>query len=123
MRTVIIRLYISTVAKRRYTPTRTGNRRPGHNLVDHGADLVIGSHPHVLQPMETYNGVNIVYSLGNFIFGGNNYPENRTLIYNQTLTITQDAATGGFTVANTDVTLIPCYVYTGESNNYQPGRH
>ena len=91
-----------------------------HNLVDHGADLVIGSHPHVLQPMETYNGVNIVYSLGNFIFGGNNYPENRTLIYNQTLTITQDAATGGFTVANTDVTLIPCYVYTGESNNYQP---
>ena len=49
-----------------------------HNLVDHGADLVIGSHPHVLQPMETYNGVNIVYSLGNFIFGGNNYPENRT---------------------------------------------
>lgn len=91
-----------------------------HNLVDHGADLVIGSHPHVLQPMETYNGVNIIYSLGNFIFGGNNYPENRTLIYNQTLTITQDAATGGFTVANTDITLIPCYVYTGESNNYQP---
>lgn len=91
-----------------------------HNLVDHGADLVIGSHPHVLQPMETYNGANIVYSLGNFIFGGNNYPENRTLIYNQTLTITQDAATGGFTVANTDITLIPCYVYTGESNNYQP---
>lgn len=91
-----------------------------HNLVDHGADLVIGSHPHVLQPMETYNGANIVYSLGNFIFGGNNYPENRTLIYNQTLTITQDAATGGFTVANTDVTLVPCYVYTGESNNYQP---
>ena len=91
-----------------------------HNLVDHGADLVIGSHPHVLQPMETYNGVNIVYSLGNFIFGGNNYPENRTLIYNQTLTVTQDATTGGFTVANTDITLIPCYVYTGESNNYQP---
>lgn len=91
-----------------------------HNLVDHGADLVIGSHPHVLQPMETYNGVNIVYSLGNFIFGGNNYPENRTLIYNQTLTVTQDTTTGAFSVTNTDVTLIPCYVYTGESNNYQP---
>ena len=91
-----------------------------HNLVDHGADLVIGSHPHVLQPMETYNGVNIVYSLGNFVFGGNNYPENRTLIYNQTLTVTQDTTTGTFSVTNTDVTLIPCYVYTGESNNYQP---
>ncbi|MBQ7827442.1 MAG: CapA family protein, partial [Clostridia bacterium] len=35
-------------------------------LADSGADLVIGSHPHVLQPMETYNGVDILYSLGNF---------------------------------------------------------
>lgn len=91
-----------------------------HNLVDHGADLVIGSHPHVLQPMETYNGVNIVYSLGNFIFGGNNYPENRTLIYNQVLTVTQDEATGSLSVTDTQLNLIPCYVYTGESNNYQP---
>lgn len=91
-----------------------------HNLVDNGADLVLGSHPHVLQPMETYNGVNIVYSLGNFIFGGNNYPENRTLIYNQTLTITKASDTGALSVTNTEVELIPCYVYTGESNNYQP---
>ena len=91
-----------------------------HNLVDNGADLVIGSHPHVLQPMETYNGVNIIYSLGNFIFGGNNYPENRTVIYNQTLTITQDPNTHALSVTNTDFSITPCYVYTGESNNYQP---
>ena len=39
-------------------------------LVDHGADIVIGSHPHVLQPAEVWNGSLIVYSLGNFIFPG-----------------------------------------------------
>lgn len=39
-----------------------------HQLVDAGADLVIGSHPHVIEPMEIYNGKRIYYSLGNFIF-------------------------------------------------------
>lgn len=36
--------------------------------IDAGADIVIGSHPHVLQGIEYYNGKPIVYSLGNFIF-------------------------------------------------------
>lgn len=36
--------------------------------IDAGADLVIGHHPHVVQPMETYKGNTIVYSLGNFVF-------------------------------------------------------
>ncbi len=40
----------------------------GHALVDAGADLIIGSHPHVLQEIEKYNGAYIFYSLGNFIF-------------------------------------------------------
>jgi poly-gamma-glutamate capsule biosynthesis protein CapA/YwtB (metallophosphatase superfamily) len=40
----------------------------GHAAVDAGADLVIGHHPHVIQDTEEYNGVLIVYSLGNFIF-------------------------------------------------------
>ncbi|HLD19876.1 MAG TPA: CapA family protein, partial [Patescibacteria group bacterium] len=39
-----------------------------HALADSGADIVIGSHPHVVQPMEVYHGVPIFYSLGNFIF-------------------------------------------------------
>jgi poly-gamma-glutamate capsule biosynthesis protein CapA/YwtB (metallophosphatase superfamily) len=39
--------------------------------VDQGADLVVGHHPHVLQGAEVYKGRPIVYSLGNFIFGGN----------------------------------------------------
>jgi len=37
-------------------------------LIDEGADLIIGSHPHVVQEVEEYNGKPIFYSLGNFIF-------------------------------------------------------
>lgn len=44
-------------------------RTLGRQLIDAGADLVIGSHPHVLQGIEYYQGKPIVYSLGNFIFG------------------------------------------------------
>lgn len=40
-----------------------------HAAVDAGADLVVGAHPHVLQGIEYYKGVPVVYSLGNFIFG------------------------------------------------------
>jgi poly-gamma-glutamate synthesis protein (capsule biosynthesis protein) len=36
--------------------------------IDAGADLVVGCHPHVIQPYELYNGKLIVYSLGNFVF-------------------------------------------------------
>ncbi len=42
----------------------------GHYFIDSGADMVIGSHPHVVQPTEVYNGKSIVYSMGNFIFDG-----------------------------------------------------
>lgn len=37
--------------------------------IDAGADLIIGCHPHVLQGFEYYNGVPIIYSLGNYLFG------------------------------------------------------
>lgn len=41
----------------------------GRQYIDAGADLVIGSHPHVIQGIEYYQGKPIVYSLGNFVFG------------------------------------------------------
>lgn len=44
-------------------------RTLGKQYIDAGADLVVGSHPHVLQGIEFYNGRPIVYSLGNFVFG------------------------------------------------------
>ena len=42
--------------------------------IDAGAHIVYGHHPHVLQPVEEYNGGYIFYSLGNFSFGGNHFP-------------------------------------------------
>jgi poly-gamma-glutamate synthesis protein (capsule biosynthesis protein) len=40
----------------------------GRKLIDSGADIIIGGHPHVIQSYEIYKGKPIVYSLGNFIF-------------------------------------------------------
>ena len=39
-----------------------------HQFIDAGADLIIGSHPHVVQPIEIYKNKAIFYSLGNFVF-------------------------------------------------------
>lgn len=39
-----------------------------HKAIDAGASLVVGHHPHVVQPLEIYRNRPIVYSLGNFIF-------------------------------------------------------
>lgn len=86
-----------------------------HALVDNGADIVVGAHPHVLQRTETYNGAKIVYSLGNFCFGGNRFPENRTAIYR--LNITVNGIDKSFMHSSA---IIPFYVYTGSANNYQP---
>jgi poly-gamma-glutamate capsule biosynthesis protein CapA/YwtB (metallophosphatase superfamily) len=44
-------------------------------MIDEGAALVVGSHPHVTQGAEIYKGKPIVYSLGNFVFDGFDYPE------------------------------------------------
>ena len=46
-------------------------REFAHRVIDAGADAIIGHHPHVLQGIERYKSGVIVYSLGNFIFGGN----------------------------------------------------
>lgn len=51
-----------------------------HIAIDEGAHLVLGHHPHVLQGIEVYKGRNIVYSLGNFCFGGNKNPSDKDTI-------------------------------------------
>lgn len=86
-----------------------------HALIDAGADLIIGDHPHVLQPREIYNGKTIIYSIGNFIFGGNRHPENRTIIYQHTLSLNNEGI-----LTKEKGKIIPCYVYTGNTNNWQP---
>lgn len=89
----------------------------GRLAIDEGADLVCGHHPHVLQGIETYKGKNIVYSLGNFCFGGNSSPSDMdTMIFQQTFTITSDG------VQTDNVTnIIPCSISSADGyNNYQP---
>lgn len=83
------------------------------NLIDHGADLIVGTHAHRLQPVERYHGGTIVYCIGNFCFGGNNKPMNRTCIYRCTVTSGPDGV-------RFEDEIIPCYVYTGSVNNWQP---
>jgi poly-gamma-glutamate synthesis protein (capsule biosynthesis protein) len=39
-------------------------------LIDHGVDVVVGSHPHCVQPLDFYHGRPIAYSLGNLVFDG-----------------------------------------------------
>ena len=89
----------------------------GHLAIDEGADLVCGHHPHVMQGIEEYKGKNIVYSLGNFCFGGNAYPSDMdTIIFQQTFTIDQNG------VKDDNATnIIPCSISSdSDYNNYQP---
>ena len=88
-----------------------------HSAIDNGADLVLGHHPHVLEGIEVYNGKNIVYSLGNFCFGGNSNPADKdTMIFQQTFTVENGE------LASDNVTnIIPCSVSSESGyNDYQP---
>lgn len=51
-----------------YIPATERTKILARQFVDAGADIVIGSHPHVIQEHEEYNGTHIYYSLGNMIF-------------------------------------------------------
>jgi len=86
-------------------------------LIDAGADLVIGNHPHVLQGIELYKGKVICYSLGNFCFGGNLNPTDKdTMIFQQTFTYVD-----GKLQPEINAHIIPCTL-SGHSgyNDFQP---
>lgn len=84
--------------------------------IDYGADLVIGHHPHVLQGIEQYKDKYIVYSMGNFSFGGNKNPRDKdTIIFQQSFTFKGDEMT------DSSINIIPCSISSVSSkNNYQP---
>ena len=87
----------------------------GRIAIDEGADLVCGHHPHVLQGIETYKGRNIVYSLGNFCFGGNRNPSDKDTVIAQ-LTV---SGTGGD--RSWEMSYIPCCVSSvSNRNDYRP---
>lgn len=91
-------------------------KRLAHLAIDMGADVVIGHHPHVMQGIDRYKGKYIVYSLGNFCFGGNtNPPDKDAMIFQQTFRIQN----GKLKISNTKV--VPVRISgTNGVNNYQP---
>lgn len=88
-----------------------------HAVIDAGADIVWGTHPHVLQPIEEYNGGVIFYSLGNFSFGGNTDPgDYDTALLQQELI--RDAE-GNLSLG--ELTIVPASVSSESGrNNFQP---
>lgn len=102
--------------EREYYPNDV-QKQLAHAAIDNGADLVIGEHPHVLQGIETYQGKKIVYSLGNFCFGGNKNPSDKdSMIFQQTFTVRD-----GKILSYDDVNVIPCSISSVTNvNDYQP---
>lgn len=89
----------------------------GHKCIDWGADLVVGCHPHVLQGFESYNGKYIIYSLGNFCFGGNRNPKNKDSMIVQA----EFSMKNGLPEGEAQLTVIPCTISSvTEKNDYCP---
>ncbi len=59
--------------------------RFAHRVISYGVDLIVGHHPHVLQGVEKYKQGLVVYSLGNFIFGGNHRVHYQTAVLKVTI--------------------------------------
>lgn len=84
-------------------------RTQGKQYIDAGADLVVGSHPHVLQGIEYYQGKPILYSLGNFIFGSS-IPE--------TMLVKVRVKTDG----STSLSLVPATSSGGYTREMEPAK-
>lgn len=112
----LVLVYVHWGQEHEYDITE-GQQTAGRAAIDAGADLVVGSHPHVVQGWEVYQGRYIVYSLGNFCFGGNTNPDDKDcLIFQQTFTVTGDEV-----AKNDDVDFIAASVSTEtDRNTYQP---
>lgn len=112
----LVLVYVHWGVERDYVP-RDNERSIAHAAIDAGADLVVGGHPHVIQGWEVYQGRYIVYSLGNFCFGGNSNPSDKDcMVFQQTFTLNGDEVE-----RNDDVEFIACSISSASSyNNYQP---
>ncbi len=88
-----------------------------HAAIDAGADVVYGSHPHVLQRIEEYKTGVIMYSMGNWSFGGNTAPRDRdTAIVQVKVKVDPDG-----TISTDGYTAIPCCLSSTPSvNDYCP---
>ncbi|MFW5862317.1 MAG: CapA family protein [Spirochaetota bacterium] len=80
-----------------------------HQLIDAGADIIIGHHPHVYQGVEIYKNKPILYSLGNFLFGSINED-------------VRDNIVAGFTVEKNTVKKMVIYTIHGTNDQNNPFR-
>ena len=87
-----------------------------HFAIDHGADIILGHHPHVIEGIEQYKNRIIAYSLGNFCFGGNHNPlDKATFIFQSNLKFT------GNKLTSIGVRVIPCSISSVDyTNDYCP---
>jgi poly-gamma-glutamate synthesis protein (capsule biosynthesis protein) len=102
--------------EREYYPTDY-QQEMAHKIIDWGADLVIGNHPHVLQGVEVYQGKVICYSLGNFCFGGNRNPGDKdTMLFQQTFVFAD-----GVLQPDINASIIPCRLSGHDDwNDFRP---
>lgn len=97
-----------------YYPTES-QKELAHFTIDSGADIYIGHHSHTLQGVELYEGKYILYSLGNFVFGGNSNPKDKdSMIAQAFIEIKEDQK-------NIKLKLIPVSISSvKERNDYRP---
>lgn len=99
-----------------YSPT-AWQRELCRYAAECGAQIVYNSHPHVLQPMERWGDSVILYSMGNFCFGGNRNPSDKdTAVVQVSVEVGEDGM-----AEVTDVTAVPCCVSSrSDRNDYRP---
>lgn len=103
-----------TGAERIYVPTARQTNL-AHAAIQGGADVVVGTHPHILQPAEAYQGGVILYSIGNFCFGGNRNPGDKDTVIAQLIVHAEE------TGVSWEMTYIPCSVSSvSNTNDYRP---
>ncbi len=88
-----------------------------HAVLDYGADIIVGHHPHVLQGIEVRDGKTICYSIGNFVFGGNTKVRAPyTAMFQFNLSFSEEGEYLGH-----QLNIIPALPSGDkENNNYQP---
>lgn len=112
----MVAVYFHWGVERAYSPNEV-QKNFAYYAIDYGADVVVGSHPHVVQGIEVYKDKYIVYSLGNFCFGGNKNPGDKdSMIYQQTFNFENNKL-----VSIDSPNIIPCSISsTSSRNDYRP---
>lgn len=100
----------------RYTSTST-QRKFAEAAIEAGADVVVGHHPHVVSGVAEYEGVPVVFSVGNLCFGGNIRPTDMdAMLFQVHFTVDHTGA-----ILEDDFTVIPIRVSgNAKENDYQP---